>query len=517
MEKTFLEKLLDYYHLSFKEYEEMIRPSTLDDFSDGYSFKNIEKSVEIAKEAIKNNEKIIIYGDYDCDGIMGTSILVKLFKMMNYDVSYYIPSRYIDGYGLNEENAKKIKDKFDLIITVDNGITAHKAIDILKEANKKVIVIDHHTVQLPLPNADAIVHPEVSEYGDVATSGGYCAFMFSKAMLGYYDKYLATLASISVISDMMPLKKYNRNLLKAIFASYQDGEFLPISLLAQNKPLDESIIGLSIAPKINSIGRMIEDKNVNLIVKYFVSDDPSYILTYFNYMNDVNEKRKEILKEASENILKDVNDEAMVSLVDIKEGLIGLIAAGIMNKIKKPAIVFTKSDDETLKGSARSIEGFNIVDAFKKLDHYFIDFGGHAGAAGCSIKLKDYPKFKEEFIKMVNSNDVKKVDKPSIEISINDISKENYLIYRSLAPFGEGHQSPLFKLPKIKTSSLTFNRTKEHIITQIGYNVKIVGFYISPDSINGHNYVSLLGTLDTSSFKNVTSYEFHIKEILETD
>ena len=511
MEKTFLEKLLDYYQITNEDYLDLIKPSSLEDFSIGHTFKDIFKAVNIAKESIKNNERIIVYGDYDADGIMGTSILVKMFKMLGKEISYYVPSRYIDGYGLNVENAIKIKDKFDLIITVDNGIVANEAIDILKEANKKVIVIDHHTVQLPLPNADAFIHPDVSLYGDIATSGAYCAFMFSYHMLGYYDKYLSTLAAISLISDMMPLKGYNRKLLKAVFSTYQDGEFLPITLLADKKPLDEGVIGSLIAPRINAIGRMIEDKSINLIVKYFVSDDPQYILTYFSYMTDINERRKEILKEASNDILKDLGDNSMVSNIDIKEGLIGLIANSIMNKIKKPAIVFTKAKDNTLKGSARSVEGFNIVEAFKKLDKYLIMYGGHALAGGCSIKEEDFDSFKHDFIELVHETGIEKIDQPSIDISINDINLDNYKIYHSFAPFGEAHKAPLLKISHLKVSSLTYSKGYEHILTKIGTNSKIVGFNISQLDLLNHPYIDIVGTLTSSSFKGFVNVEFHIK------
>lgn len=513
MAQDFFHLLLDYFQISEEEYHHLNEPTSLDSFSDGYSFKNIEEAVKIAKSSISNKEKILVYGDYDADGIMGTSILVKIFKHLNYDVSYYIPSRYLDGYGLTVEKAKKAIGKFDLVITVDNGIVATEAIQILKDNNIKVIVIDHHTVQLPLPNADAIVHPEVSEYGDVTTSGAYCAFMFSIAMLGYADKYLATLAAISLISDMMPLKKYNRKLLQAVFKDYKDNEFLQISLLAEHKDLDENVIGLSIAPKINAIGRMIEDSTVNYVVKYFVTDDIDYILTYFNYMESINEQRKIISKEASNNILKDLKDDAMVSLVDIKEGLIGLIANSIMNKINKPAIVFTKDNSGLLKGSARSVEGFNIVEAFKNLEKYMNQFGGHALAGGCSIKEENYENFKKDFISLVNSSDLKPLEKPHIDISLSDINYDNYLLLKTFSPFGENWKAPLFKINHIKVSSLTFSKTKEHILTKIGNNSKLVGFYISEDSLKDTDFINISGKLNISVFKNIITTEFHIEKV----
>lgn len=512
MDNKFLDALLSYFSISKEEYEELTRDYSLANFSDGHHFDNIEKAKDIVFNAINNKKRILVYGDYDADGIMGTSILVKMFKMLNYQVSYYIPSRYIDGYGLNNENATKCIGKFDLVILVDNGIVANEAIQILKDHDIEVIVIDHHTVQLPLPNADAFVHPEVSKYGNIASSGAFSAFMFSKECLGYYDKYLATMAAISLISDMMPLRAYNRKLLKAVFKEYRDYEFPQISLLAEHKMLDERVIGSLIAPKINAVGRMKEDKSINLMVKYFIEDDKEFILTYSEFITNTNNERKELGKEYINNLLNNVSDEAMVNYVDIKEGLIGLIANGIMNKIHKPVIVFTKDKDGNLKGSARSVEGFNIVEAFQSLEKYMLNYGGHALAGGCSIKENDYESFKKDFINLVNQSDIKVKEEKTVEISINDIDEEHYRIYRSFAPFGEDWKAPLLSLKGIKIEALQYSKSQEHILTKIGNNSKIVGFNIARDALNNYHYIDTLGTLDSSSYRNIVSYEFHIEK-----
>ena len=512
MDQKFFKALLDYYHVSEEQYQDLIADYDLSNFSNGHSYKDISKAKEIALNAIKNKKRVIVYGDYDADGIMGTSILVKMFQMLNYEVSYYIPSRYIDGYGLNEENAKKCIGKFDLVICVDNGIVANEPIQILKDNDIEVIVIDHHTVQLPLPNADAFVHPVVSEYGEVATSGAYCAFMFSKEMLGYYDKYLATMAAISLISDMMPLRSYNRNLLKAVFKDYIDNEFLQVSLLAEHKPLDEKIIGALVAPKINAVGRMKEDKSINLIVKYFVTSDKEFILTYFDFITNINNERKELGKNTINTLLENLSDDAIVSKVDIKEGLIGLVANGIMNKLHKPAIVFTKDKDGNLKGSARSVEGFNIVEAFQKLEHYMIAYGGHALAGGCSIKDSDFDAFKKDFINLVNESTIEVKEKAYIDISLNDVDMDHYRLYQSFAPFGEDWKAPLLALKGLKIEALQYSKSLEHILTRIGNSSKIVGFNIAKDSLKGYQYLDTLGTFETSEYKGIVSLEYHIED-----
>ena len=510
-----LEKLKSYYKINDEEYLSLIKEETLDTFNGDHHFENIIEAVNITKETMNKKGKIIIYGDFDCDGIMATSILKKMFKMLNYEVSHYIPSRYKDGYGLNDINASKIKEIYDLVITVDNGISANSAISILKEASRKVIVIDHHTVQLPLPDADAIIHPEVSHYGDIPTSGGYCAFIFSYHMLGYYDKYLSTLAAISLVSDMMPLKEYNRRLLKAVIKDYKDGEFLALSLLTDHKKFDEALIGSLIAPRINAVGRMVEDTKINQVVKYFTEDDPQYILTYFKYMTALNEERKNILKEANEKYLNDLTEDSLVLRTDIKEGLIGLIAASIANKLNKPCIVFTSSEEGILKGSARSIEGFNIMDVFTALKKYMIHAGGHAGAGGCSIYEKDFDNFKIDFINLVKDAKKKEKEQPYIDISINDISIDNSKIYLSFSPFGEGNEAPLLKLKHIATSELTYSKNKDHIIKNIGTTSKIVGFFMNEKDVSNCHYISLYGSLALGEYFGRITSEFHAKKFEE--
>ena len=512
MENNFLDTLLSYLNISSEQYEELIKPQTLDTFSLGHSFKGIEKAKDIVNNAIKNKKRILIYGDFDADGIMATSIMVKMFKKLNYEVSYYIPSRYIDGYGLTIEKAEKCINKFDLVIPVDNGIVANEAIDILKKNNIEVVVIDHHEPQLPLPNADAIVHPFVSNYGEITTSAGFCAFMFSKEILGYYDKYLATLAAISVVSDMMPLKEYNRNLLRAVFSDYKYGEFPQITFLAESPTFDEIVIGQTIAPKINSVGRIKEDKSVNLLVKYFVSDDSNEILTYSDYFNNVNIERKELSKKYSEDLLKQLGNDSLVFILEVKTGMAGIIANNLVTRLKKPIIVFAKIDDKTLKGSARSVEGFNIVEAFNELDKYIIQAGGHALAGGCEILVKDFENFKKDFEKLVNSKEIIIPEDKSIKFSINNINKEYHDIYRSLSPFGTGWEAPNLKIEKIKTSSLTYSKTNEHILKQIGYSSKIVGFNISKNSLKDISYIDIYGTLSSSTYKGNRTYQFNINK-----
>ena len=197
--ESLLNRLLTYFQISESEYQKLLAPVSEENFAMGHSFKDIDKCVEVVRRAMKENKKIYIYGDYDCDGIMSISILVKMFSYFSYPVSYYVPSRYLDGYGLTLKHAEEIvKNGYDLLITVDNGVTAFEGIEYCKKNGMQVLVFDHHQTDEVLPIADYILHPVVSNFGETPTSAGFVTFMFAKEFLGRYDQYLATLAGIIV-------------------------------------------------------------------------------------------------------------------------------------------------------------------------------------------------------------------------------------------------------------------------------------------------------------------------------
>jgi len=221
MNSTLFNDLLEYYGIDESTYLELTRKVDSNSFAADHHFDNEKEAAMLVKEVIANKGKIFIYGDYDADGIMGTSILVKMFKYLNYDVESYVPNRYLDGYGLTLEKAKEWAEKgASLVITVDNGVSCVEQIKYLKEKGIKVLVLDHHQVQENVPNADYILHPTYSHFGETASSGAFVAFNFSRVVLGRFDKYLSILASISLISDMMPLKDYNRDLLRIVINNY---------------------------------------------------------------------------------------------------------------------------------------------------------------------------------------------------------------------------------------------------------------------------------------------------------
>ena len=520
MEDLF-QRLLDYYQISEDDYRSLTMDVNEDNFYLGHAFKDMDKCVEVVKEAVKNHKKIFIYGDYDADGIMSVSILVKMFAYLNYPVSYQIPNRYIDGYGLTLKRSQEIVENgYDLLITVDNGVTAFEGIKYAKEHGLTVLIFDHHQPDEVLPKADYILHPVISEFGDVATSAGFVTMMFSMNYLGRLDRYLATLAAISLVSDMMPLVSYNRNLLRLVIKMYQEQGYECIDLLKDKDSFNEASIGMKIAPKINAIGRLIDDsKYLSRTVEFFTSDNRELLLNYNNWINEVNNERKEMTKEAVENCKDvDVSREAIVVVIEQKEGVIGLIANNFVKKYCKPTIVFALDQSgECYKGSCRAPKGFNVVDTFNQMGDLLQACGGHAMAGGCTIKKEDLKAFKEKFIELAKGSKIEPDEEQIIPLFINDISYDNYLLVESFSPFGENWPAPRFKLSRIKVSSLMYSRDGQHILTSIGNSSRLTGFYFSRDKMSQYQYIDLIGTLRLSTYFNKTTVEFLISDIVETN
>ena len=522
MKKNLFEKLLDYYHITYDDYIHLTRDVSLNDLPSPFNFNKMDEAVDLVKKHLQKGDKIVIYGDYDADGITGCSILVKMFKYLNFDANYYIPSRYLDGYGINEKKAQEIIDKgYDLVITVDNGVAANEAIALLRNANIDVLVLDHHEPRETLPSANVIIHPILSNYSITPSSGAFTAFMFASALLGYYDKYLATLASISLISDMMPLRDYNRDLLRAVIKEYRYGEFPQIDYLIEDGGFNDTSIGMSIAPKINAVGRIDKTINVNRLIKYFTSDKEEEIISYKDWILANNEIRKNKSKEAKENIinnLKEYHEPSLVIECDLEEGLIGLVANALMNQLKIPCVVLCNdsADPKLLKGSARSIEGFNIAEAFNKLDYLLTNHGGHALAAGLTIDKNNVETFKKEFNEIVKSTKIEKKDKEVVDLNINDISIESYRLIETFSPFGEEWKAPLFSLKHVKVDSLMYSRNQDHIITSISPEARIMGFNYSKEMMSEYRFIDVTGTLRLNDFKGKKYVEFVINKLSES-
>ncbi len=514
---TFLEKLLNYYQLSKEDYLNLKENCQIDDLPNFEQFPELFIFKERILLAKKNREKILIYGDYDCDGMMGVAILAKTFNLLgNIDYLTYIPSRKKDGYGLT---VKKVEEYASLgvklIITVDNGISSLEAIKRANQLNIDVLLSDHHEIPSIIPDAYAIFHSLLTKIDDYNPSGAFVALLISAVLLGYYDKYLIVLASLTIVSDLMIVKGYNRILLKLGIAYLNQYRFPNlINLLSEkNAMIDEITYGYEIVPKINALGRLYDGDKLNLIVPYLLSNNIEIINSFSSFINQVNEERK-TLTAAGFNLLDkfvDQNQAAVCEILNVNEGLLGLIANRAMNTYLKPTCIFTFEEDQnTLKGSMRSKEGFDVYDFLITNQDLIIKSGGHVNAGGLSISKDDYLEFKKRLNAYAINHPFFNLEKPFIEISLNDINRENYHLIASFKPFGEGMNQPLFKIDHLLTNELTFIKDGQHILTNLSMNTKLVGWNINKKDISLYKYIDIYGIYELNTFRNKESINFKI-------
>ncbi len=432
------------------------------------------------------------------------------------------PSRYIDGYGLNVDNVIKIAEQgFKLIITVDNGISANEAIEIANKNGIDVIVIDHHELPLEKVNALGIIHPIYSHISPIVGSGGYMSLFFSRALLGKYDDYLITLAGLSTVSDLMELKGYNRDIVRLALHNLdkQKQNYYALSLLKESNVITEKTFSLEIAPKINAVGRLVSDTSVNRLVKFLVSQDKKEIDSLLLWINQINEQRKQLTKDAVEALPTFENVDGICIKTELKEGLIGLIANRLLNQYQVPSIVFTsnESDHNILKGSIRSKEGFNVTKAFASLNKYLLTGGGHALAGGLSIKQSDFENFKKDFLSLCHEHKIIGDNKEYIEIACQDINKNNYELIRTFSPFGMGNPEPNFIIKNIPTRGLTFISNGKHLSTALSINSKLLGFNIDETKFKTNSIVDLYGYFNLSEFRGYRTIEFRIDKYLKSN
>lgn len=517
---TLVAKVIDQRGLNEEDLKSLFNPRLI--YHDFSLFEDCYITLDRIEEAIENGEKICIYGDYDCDGIMATSILVQAFFNRGVKVGYHIPDRFKDGYGLNVNRVKQIASKgYTLIITVDNGIMAYEAIEYANTVGVDVIVTDHHEFE-QTPNALSIIHTKISpDYPFKSICGGFIAYKLAVALNhNKHDKYLYSLACISTISDMMPLLDENRSLIKRGLEFINQEKYQSITLLAgNNKVIDANTIGYIIAPKINSLGRLPEKVQPNILVKYFLENTPyEYLLKVSNIANKINELRKE-LTNTQYNLLKIDTDLNYLyyGSPSLHEGLLGLIANKYTRQYESPSFIMHLDEDTGIyKGSARSVKGFSIHDFFEENNDLLLTYGGHDMAGGFSLKKDNYDLFNEQIKKSLQNKDIKDY-KDVILLHINDINLEALEYLEKFKPFGQANEEPLFILENINNYNAYTLSNGKHLKIDIELNNnKLSALFFNKgsliDNINNKS-INIIGNLQINNYNNNKYLQFIIKDI----
>lgn len=481
-----LTRILSHYGLNKEDYARYARKASFSSIPTLHGHKGVEEAKSIILQAIEKKEKILVYGDYDTDGIMATSIMTRLLRKIKGRVSFYIPSRYSDGYGLTMENAAKIASNgYKLVILVDNGITLIEQILFLKGKGIKVIVIDHHEQLDVLPPADAIIHHDYSSYGDTPVSAGYLSFIFSLEFIGF-DDYLMCLGALSILSDMMPLKSHNREIVRLMLDSLNDHPYEEFTLLSKKTRFDEKSLMMQVIPQINAVGRMDEDHKILRVIHYFADEINPNKPTLASWMNEINERRKTLTKIAAEKLVVSEKEPAVLVMGNLPEGLNGLLANRLLAIYQKPIAVFSpaSSDPSCYVGSIRSLEGFDFMEAKRFLEPYLVRAGGHALAGGMTVKKEDYPAFKEAFLTFSAAHPCKKQEKTYIPLLLEEANFDTLEIIKALGPYGQGFPEPEFCLSRIPISSLRFTQNGGYLSSPISMDAKLFSFSYKKEEVD---------------------------------
>ena len=524
-------------------------PSYEDDVHDPFLMLGMEGAVSRVYIAIKNNEKIVIYSDYDCDGIPGAVVLHDLLKKIKYqNFEVYIPDRHKEGYGLNMDAVKQIaKGGAKVLITIDLGITAVEEAEYAKSQGMDVIITDHHLPQEKVPDALFILNPKQKDdsYPYDMLCGSGVIFKFVQAFIKKhgkefeipegFEKWLLDMVGLATLADMVPLSDENR-----VFAYYgmkvlrKTKRLGLLKLFRKNnlKPdtLQDEDVTFTICPRLNAASRM--DHPVYAF-NLLSADNEEDAGKFADYLTKINNERKTLVATMMRSVHKEVilkEDKSVIFIGDTswRAGVLGLVAGKISDEYKKPAFVWGLEGGEIIKGSCRSSGEVNLVDMMALLpNNSLLEFGGHELAGGFSVSHEEI-HFLEERLENAYKQAPKKEmfsdDKLPVDahLSIDEVTRDTFEEVNKLAPFGVGNPKPVFQFDNVQISGIKkFGKNNEHIEISFknsrGRDVKAIQFFKSFDSLPEHaregKNINLVANIEKSTFGWKEEIRLRIVEI----
>ncbi|HNW39536.1 MAG TPA: single-stranded-DNA-specific exonuclease RecJ [Candidatus Omnitrophota bacterium] len=441
--------------------------SSINDLFSPHLFSDMPKAVSLVNKAKENKEKIMIFGDYDVDGITSTVLLKNTLVGMGLEVLHHIPHRVNEGYGLNQEIVRFAKEnQVKLMITADCGIVNHKEVAALRQANIDVIVTDHHEPQdSNLPAASGIINPKVKHsgypYRDLAGVG--VAYKFAQAVSGSLLMDDLDLVTLGTIADSVPLTGENRIIAKAGLSCLPKTKKLGLRAMIENagienKKFNSTYVSFIIAPRLNAPGRMDYAEVSLKLLMCQDTQEAQYLASQLEHFNRERQKiESKILEEAEEMINQQMNFKEQKVIVIAKEdwhqGVLGIVASKLSDRFYRPAIVISIKDD-LCKGSARSIKNFHLFDALMDSKDLLDSFGGHAHAAGLLITKDNIDEFRKSINKLasdqLNIDDLLPSKDVDLELALGDLSAALVKELEQLEPFGMANPEPLFYTRNLK-------------------------------------------------------------------
>ena len=528
-----------------------VRPS-LDRLHDPFLMRDMDKAVERLYKAITKNEKILIYGDYDVDGTTAVALMYRFLKTQTDNIDYYIPDRYIEGYGVSTQGIDYAHEQgCSLIITLDCGIKAITKVQYAAEKGIDVIVCDHHTPGDFLPAAVAVLNMKRNDcpypYKDLSGCG--VGFKLAQA---YTQRYLAPtsdnqdsitetilvpllqLLAMSIASDIVPITGENRILAHYGIKQINQTPFAGISAVIdvagiETKKLTINELVYKIGPRINACGRM---KSGRAAVELLITDDTTFARQQAEEVNQHNEERRDCDTETTKEALAMLEEDAsfaqrrstVVYAPHWHKGVVGIVASRLTETYYRPTIVLTAGEDGIISGSARSVGGFDIYAAIDSCLDLLTNFGGHKYAAGLSMHIDNLPEFCERFEQYVATHIREDQLQPTLlveaELELADITPAFYNVIRYLEPFGPGNPRPLFVSRNLinHRDTRVVGKTGEHLrldVTDRAYAITGIAFGRAEmaQHIQNGNPVDICYELDENTFNNRTTIQMMVQDI----
>lgn len=526
--------------------DKFLNPDYGNDLYDPFLFVNMEKAVKRILIAIEGKEKIVVYGDYDADGVSSSAVMVEILKMLGAQVDIYIPFREKEGYGLNADAVTKIaQEGADLVITVDCGISNIAEAKILKDKKVDLIITDHHHEPENLPEAYAIINPNVAKdkYPFGGLTGAGVAYKVAQGLVAKHkdykvkqlkegeEKWLLDLVAIGTVADLMPVLDENRVLVKYGLVVLGKTKRLGLielidSLGNRNSRVDERVIGWQISPRLNAAGRL---NHASVAYELLITTNKARAVELSEELNKTNRERQKlterIITEAKDQI-GEPGDKKFLSAVgkNWPIGIVGLVAGRITDKNNLPTLIISEFNGKFI-GSGRSITVFNMIEAMEQTKEYLEKFGGHSQACGFTIKDADsvqpfIDKMSELSAQSLKGKDTTPTLDIELEVALDDINWELYENLEKFEPFGAGNLKPRFVAKNLEVAGLqTMGKDNKHIRLMLkhGSNAiyKTVGFsfgYLS-DKLNKGDKVDIVFEVDINEWNGNRDLQLKIIDV----
>lgn len=525
-----IDQLLEDRGIETAEEKDRFLYPKLEHIQDPFHFAQIDQAKERIFDAIENGETIYVYGDYDADGVTSTTVMMKTLQALEAICDFYIPNRFTEGYGLHKTAIDQMANEgATVIITVDTGIANLEEAQYAKQLGIDLIITDHHEIQEKLPDAFAIIHPKTSpDYTFKHLAGVGVAFQFAYHLLDYLPSELLDLVAIGTIADLVPLVEENR-----VFATFgieqlKRTEHLGLQVLKEvcninEEEVDEQTIGFVIGPRINAVGRL---ENASLAVQLLLTADEAEARQLAAHMEQLNSERQQLVQNIVAEAEKRVDpSDGIIMLYDENwhEGVLGIAASRLVQTFDRPVIMLTyKKETNELKGSARSMDNFDLFSHCMKIRNLFTAFGGHAQAAGMTLPVENFEAIhqalNEQIFNSLRAEDFKQQLTIQQSLPLDALTEDLVHKINALAPFGMDNAEPLFEITATPTQIRQIGQDNKHLKLQYKLadrNIDAIGFqkgdcyYFMSD----RSELSVVGKLQINEWNGLKTVQILLEDL----